>query len=34
MGIGHLKLRKDLKAETMWIDKNSRKHKHNFSVKC
>jgi len=30
MGMGHLHLRKLLKAETMWKDKNSDKHKCVF----
>lgn len=28
--MGHLKLRKMLKAETNWIDKNTKKHKHDY----
>ncbi len=30
MGIGHLHLRKDLKKETYWKDKNAEKHKCEF----
>ena len=28
--MGHLKLRKIIKRDTIWIEKNRKKHKHNF----
>lgn len=30
MGSGHLGLRKILKDETNWIEKNTQKHKHDY----
>jgi hypothetical protein len=32
MGMGHLRLRKSFKQETMWIDKKADKHKHEFEI--
>lgn len=34
MGMGHLHLRKILKAETTYKDKSSKKHKCNFEKHC
>lgn len=31
MGAGHLGLRKILKEETNWLEKNTPKHKHTYS---
>ena len=32
--MGNLKLRKIIKADTTWLEKNVERHKHNFSVHC
>ena len=32
MGMGHLHLRKIIKRDTSWIEKNTEKHKHEYNI--
>lgn len=32
MGMGHLHLRKIIKKNTNWIEKNTEKHKHEYNI--
>ena len=32
MGMGHLHLRKIIKKNTNWIEKNTEKHKHEYLI--
>ena len=32
MGMGHLHLRKIIKKDTNWIEKNTEKHKHEYNI--